>query len=253
MPKGSNRQLLARVWRPLLREFGNAIERACLRRDAYLDHVFAHEAKLLREEIPGPNSSEARVYLQSQLEELERVPVNFSLSPATIEAVNRACGELNVIRDCFINRVLFLLVAPGVVGADTLELMTGIELREYLPDILDEHNEDYLYAPLWDGGLSAISEIVRADPFQALRNTIDHLRERGEESVTPLHAWRISPGMFSKKPPGVVALNCYLPDEWIPDSAASKRALQELCEILGVAKNRNPSDLKPENERKKAE
>jgi len=171
-----NRQLLAKVWRPLLRKFSGTIERACLRRDAYLDHVFAHEAKVLKDEIPCRNSREARDYLQSRLEDLDdRVPVNFSLSPPTIEAVNRACEELNVIRDCFINHVLFLLIAK----IDMCEAVTGIELRKCLPDILGDHDRDYLYAPLWGGGLSAVSEIVSSDPFWALRNVIDHLREPG--------------------------------------------------------------------------
>jgi hypothetical protein len=245
----SNRQLLAKVWRPLLVEFSRTVERACLRRDAYLDHVFAHEAKVLKDEIPCRNSPEARVYLQSRLEDLERVPVNFSLSPSTIEAVNRACEELNVIRDCFINRVLFLLVAD----LNRCEVVTGIELRKHLPDILGDHDRDYVYAPLWGGSLCAVSEIVGSDPFWALRNVIDHFREQGDESLTPLHACLIIPEMFPKKPPGVTALNCYLPDEFIPDSSASKRATEWLDEILGELTEGNPGDPKAENERRKAQ
>jgi hypothetical protein len=157
----------------------------------YLDHVFAHEAKVLKDEIPCPNSPEARNYLQSRLEELDdRVPVNFSLSPATIEAVNRACEELNVIRDCFINRVLFLLFAD----INRCEAITGIELRKCLRDILGDHDRDYLYAPLLGGGLRAVSEIVSSDPFWALRHVIDDFREQGHESVRPLHACLILPG-----------------------------------------------------------
>ncbi|MEK7995662.1 MAG: hypothetical protein AAB403_17825 [Planctomycetota bacterium] len=244
-----NRQLLARVWRPLLREFNSTIERACLRRDAYLDRVFAHEAEVLKDEIPCRNSPEARAYLQSKLEDLDRLPVNFSLSPDTIKAVNRACEELNVIRDCFINRVLFLLFAD----INTCEAVTGIQLRECLPDILGDHDRDYVYAPLWGGGLCAVSEIVSSDPFWALRNFIEHFRQQGDESVTPLHACLIMPGLFSKKPPGVIALNCYLPDEFIPGAPASKRALEELFGILGEPINENPRDPKLENERKKAQ
>jgi len=244
-----NRQLLAKVWRPLLRKFSSTIERACLRRDAYLDRVFAHEAKALKDEIPCRNSPEARDYLQRRLDELERIPVNFSLSPATIKGVNRACEELNVIRDCFINRVLFLL------GADisTCEAVTRIALQEYLPDILGDHDRDFIYAPLWGGGLSAVSEIVSSDPFWALRNIIDHFRDQGDEDVTPLHACLIIPEMFSNKPPGVIALNCYLPDEFIPDFPASKRATKSLEELLGELTNSNPGDPKPQSERRKAE
>ncbi len=245
----SNGQLLAKVWKPVLRQFSSMIERACLRRDAYLDQVFAHEAKALKDEIPRPNSLKARAYLQGKLDDLDdRVPVNFSLSPATIEAVNRACEELNVIRDCFINRVLFLL------SADTkkCEAVTRIEFLEYVGDILGEHDRDFLYAPLWGGGLSAVSEIVTSDPFWALRNVIDHFREQGDESVEPLHACLILPELFRDKPLGAITLNCYLPDEYVPDSPAAKKAFEELLEMLEPM-DENPRDPKPENERRKAE
>ncbi len=243
-----NRQLLAKVWRPLLKKFTSTIERACLRRDAYLDHVFAHEAEALKEEVPCRNSDEARSYLQSKLEDLDRVPVNFSLSTTTIEAVNRACDELNVSRDCFINRVLFLLVAD----IRLCEAITGIQLRKHLPDILGDHARDYVYAPLWSGGLCAISEIVSSDPFWALRNAIAHFQQQADEVATPLHACLIRPGLFSEKPPGVEALNCYLADELIPNSSASKRALKELDELLGKVISRDPRHSKPKGERKKA-
>lgn len=223
-----NRQLLSRVWRPLNRAFTSKIERACLRRDAYLDHVFAHEAGVLKDEIPGPNSPEARTWLQGKLEELDRLAVNFSLSPATIEAVNRACDELNVIRDCFINRVLFLLIAD----VDICETVIRVNFHEYLGDILGDHERDYLYAPLWGGGLHAVSEIVGADPFRALRNIIDHFR-RKDESLAPLHACVIWPEMFPKNPLGVSALNCYLPDESVPGTAAAARGQELLAELLG--------------------
>ncbi len=155
-----NRQFLAKVWQPLFRGFSRTIERACLRRDAYLDHVFAHEAKALKQEIPCRNSPAARTYLQNELEKLDRVSVNFSLSPTTIDSVNRVCEELNVVRDCFINRVLFLLVADMNTG----EAITSIELRRDLPDFLAGHDRDFIYAPLWGGSLRAVSEIVRSDP-----------------------------------------------------------------------------------------
>lgn len=236
-----NRQLLARVWRPVQKKLNRMIERSCLRRDAYLDHVFAHEAKMLKEEILCPNSRDARDYLQGQLEELDRAPINFSLSPSTIKAITEACDELNVIRDCFINRVLFLLASD----INLCELIIGVDFREELPEILGDHDRDYLYAPLWGGSLSAISEIVCSDPFWALRNIIDHRLEQGDEFVDPLHRRVILPELFSKKPPGVIALNCHLPDEYIPGSRAAQRAHEQLDELLGELTPKNPSCSKP--------
>ena len=241
-----NGQLLAKVSRPVLRKFRTKIESACLRRDAYLDHVFAHEAKALKDEIPCPNSPEARAYLQRRLEELDRIPVNFSLSPATIEAVNRACKELNVIRDCFINRVLFLLSAD----MKTCEAVVGIKFLKYLGDILGEHDRDFLYAPLFGGGLDAVSEIVSSDPFWAVRNAMDHAREEWHEEVEPLHACVILPALFRNEPLRAVALNCYLPDEYVPGTCAASEADDLL--VLREPMDENPREMRPENVRRKA-
>jgi len=244
----SKPQLFAKLWRPVLRKFSSTVERACLRRDAYLDHVFAHEAGVLKDELPCPNSPAARAYLRGKLEELDRVPVNFSLSPATIEAVNRACEELNVIRDCFINRVLFLLSAD----MKTCEAVIDIKFRDYLGEILGEHDRDFLYAPLFGGGLDAVSEIVSSDPFWALRNAMDHAREKRQEEVEPLHACVILPQLFKDNPPGAITLNCYLPDAYVPEPPAAKKALEELLEIC-ESMTENPRDLKPASKGRNAE
>lgn len=228
-----SRQILSRIWRPLLKRFGEMIDRACLRRDAYLDKVLSHEARMLEEEVPCRNSPLARAYLQRTLEALDRVPVNFSLTPATIDAVNRACEGRNVIRDCFVNRVLFLLLAK----VDALEVITGLRFREDLGEILGDNDRHYLYAPLWNGGLRAVFEVVSSDPFWALRNLISWYRSQGHEDAELLHACLILPELFPNKPAGVLALNCHLPDAFIPGTAAANRAHQELEELLGQAIN----------------
>jgi hypothetical protein len=240
-------QLLAKVWRPLLEKFGRTAERACLRRDAYLDRVLDHEAKRLKAEVPRPNSNVARAYLKGALDDLDRAQVNFSLSPLTIAAVNRACKELNVIRDCFVNRVLFLLTADITI----CEAVTAIPIREHLPDLLGNYDRDYIYTPLWGGSLQAISEIVDSDPFWALRNIIDHFRQI-DDFFEPLHACQIVPEMFPKKPPEVIALNCYMPDEGIPDSPAAKRIQKELEELLGKPAPGKSAESKERKGRRKA-
>jgi hypothetical protein len=246
--KPSTVQLQARVWPPLLKKFGDTIERACLGRDAYLDHVFAHEARSLKDETPGPNSKKARNYLRNQLKELGPIPVNFSLSPVTAEAVNRTCKELNVIRDCFINRVLFFLLADEHV----CEVIIGLPFRADLPEILGDNERDFVYAPLWSGGLHAVSEIVNSDPFWGLRNIIAYYREQRDERASPLHACLILPEMFSKKPPGLLALNCFLPDNFIPGTAAAEASGELLDELMGEPLRLDQLDPKPAGRRRKA-
>ena len=218
------------------------IDRACLRRDAYLDRVLAHESKKLREEIPSPNSPEARRFLQEQLQSLDRVPVNLSLSPSTIESVNETCKDLNLVRDCFINRVLFFLV---VADLRNFERFLEVDLSDYLPDMLSDLDREALYAPLWNGGLKAIAEIVNGDPFWTLRNAIEWAREQDEDLLLePLHACVIVPSMFPKKVPGVMALNCYLPDEYVPGTRAAEQPRPTVDEILGLIDDVSPDEAK---------
>ena len=233
-------QLLAKVWEPIIESLDTLLERACLKRDAFLDHVFAHEAARLPVEIPAPNSAEARRYLQRCLRNLEpKQPVTFALSHTTIESVNRACESLNIIRDCFINRVLFLLVAD----LDRLEMVTDIELRSNLGDFLSENDRDFLYQDVWDGSLRSVSDIVTSDPFRAWRNVIDYEREQKRDS-TPLHACVISPGLFKSQPPGAYALNCYLPDESVPGTPANERGKQSLEDLFGDLTPKYPKPRK---------
>lgn len=237
-------QLSTKTWRPLMDEFTGLVESACLRRDAYLDKVFAHEARKLKDEIQHPNSPEAREYLQRKLDELERVPLNLALSRGTIDSMNRACEDLNMVRDCFINRILFLLVAPTA----QLEVITGIPLMEILGDLLGENQRDFLYQEVWDGSLRSISVIVTEDPFRAWRNVIEYERDQKRDS-TPLHSCIIIPELFKNKPSGAWALNCYLPDELIPGSPAAGRAAQSLADLFGDPVPKNP---KPPKKGKKA-
>lgn len=229
------KQLISRIWRPLFERFNRQVEDACLRRDAYLDRVLSFEAAALLQELPSPNSPEARAYLQSQLDQLDRVPVNFSLSASTVEAINRACKERNVIRDCLMNRVIFLLVAD----ANTYQRVLSVEMDKMIPEILESQGREAIYAPVWDGGLRAIAEIVNGDAFYALRSVIAHCREECATWIEPLHACRIIPEMFSKRPQGVLALNCYWADECIPGSAAKQRAIERLEELLGPVTERS--------------
>ncbi len=232
-------QLLAKVWEPVLDALDKLIDRDCLKRDAYLDHVFAHEAARLSGEIPAPNSAEARRYIQRCLKDLEPKPVTFALSQTTIESVSCACQSLNIVRDCFINRILYLLVAPTA----QLEAITGIPLMEILGDLLDKNQRDFLYQEVWDGSLRSISAIVTEDPFRAWRNVIEYEREQKRES-TPLHSCLIIPELFKNKPSGAWALNCYLPDELIPGSPAAGRAAQSLADLFGDPVPKNPKSPK---------
>jgi len=124
--------------------------------------------------VDGPIS-----FAAASLRELQPKPVTFALSQATIDSVNRGCEELNANRDCFINRVLFLLVA----GTAQVEAITGIPLSENMGDHLSNNDRDFLYQDVWDGSLLAISAIVTSDPFRGWRNVIEYERKHRRDST----------------------------------------------------------------------
>lgn len=114
MTKPVKKKILVSVWTHLIALLNKKVDKACLNRDAYLDHVLRHEANKLIPEIEIPNSPEARAHLSQHLALLERKPVSFTLSPETIAAIDTNCQAKNIPRDCFINRVLFMLVVDQI-------------------------------------------------------------------------------------------------------------------------------------------
>jgi hypothetical protein len=208
-----NKQLLARVWKPGFTKLSELVDSACLKRDPYLDRVFGQEARRLKDEIPQPNSKAAHDYLRAKLDELDRVTVNFSLSAQTVEDINASCRDLNIIRDCFVNRMIILLLGVG-------QQVSGIDVHEFVTENLLDNFVD----AQWTGGLNAISGWVTTGPFAVIREAIDENKANKRHPDTPFHACVITQKTFPELTAvDPIAFNSYLPDEHIPGSEAQKR------------------------------
>lgn len=228
MTKPVKKKILASVWKDLIALLNKKVDKACLNRDAYLDHVLRHEADRLIPEIEVPNSSEARAFLSRHLALLDRKPVSFTLSPETIAAIDAGCQAKNIPRDCFINRVLFMLV----VNHHTFFRRTLFDPAEFWPEVLHRYGrlfDDHLT----DGGLELIREMVTDDPFWAMRACIDIAREQHpDEDLPRLHMIAMPEDLMKDKVPSMLGLNCYLPDSAIEGHPAQIEAAQKMENLL---------------------
>lgn len=232
--KANSRQLFTRIWDDSEAILSERIEKAALRRDTYLDRVLAHEADMLPREVPKPNSPLAHRFLQRKMRELPAKKVNLTLSLATVDLINQACKDRNIPRDCFINRVIWMLVAPS----SFCKRMIGLDPSSRVGEVLSPANRDEFYIENWPTSLHAIESVVNDDSFRAIRLLIDEDNKRRSDSdisVDPLLRVCIIPTMFDPNPAdgippmeALYALNCYLPNFAIPGSRAAKRAFEDL-------------------------
>jgi hypothetical protein len=221
MPKPTKKKILANVWEPSILRLSEKTRGACLQRDAYLDRVFRHEAKMLDKEIEAPKSKEAKTELAKHLASIQRKQVNFALSPETVETMNDVCERNNVPRDSFINRVLLFLVAKQ---PRLFERLLDIDAGWYWTQrVLD----GYAYEPPlmpWhlDGSLQVLQDLVDEDPFWAIRACIDAARHDEQGSCELLHqAWIAKDFLKTKFPiESALGFNCRFPDDQIEDHPA---------------------------------
>ena len=109
--KEKKTKILVNVYEPLISIMKHKIDRACLKRDAYLDQALRSEVSLLREEVTIPNSDMAKNFIVQNIKQIPLKPLNLLLSTSTVELINNVCSEKNIPRDAFINRFFLLLVS----------------------------------------------------------------------------------------------------------------------------------------------
>jgi hypothetical protein len=224
-------KILVNVWQPLIGGLKTKLDAACMKRDAYLDKVLAHEARMLAEEVQGQNSPEAREYIIQGLGQLKPVPVNLLLSQTTVHLVADACKLKNVPRDAFINRtLLFLVIRPGFFHL----LYPEFDWKWAREVLLDRFGHDQKYLLFTPNTLGAIREIVQDDPFWYTRECIRVAREEDHE-IPALHEKFIQKDALGKHAETAIGFNCYLEDAFIeghPAALAQQEAVRRLLDEL---------------------
>lgn len=211
----TKKKILVKIHRPFINRLNETTRAACLNRDAYLDRVFHGEATLIPSEVPQPNSDEAKKYLRNDLKRaFDLVAVNLNLSVETVAAINTACATRNIDRDCFINRVLYTLLAAN--RPDFVKKKLGVPLYDLWEQLdFSDKTEAVGYSPV-DGSLQIIYENVNApSAFWAIRKCLERWNRDIEDSsqkITLLgkHFVLSSDGKRTD------ALNCFIDDQFVP-------------------------------------
>ena len=111
-------KISVKIWRPILNKLDAKMDAACLRRDAYLAKLLAHELPRLDAEVSLPNSPAAHDFTFERLDALDRKLVSIALDPDLAGQLNAICDRKNIVRDAFFNRLFLMLTArPKAVDA----------------------------------------------------------------------------------------------------------------------------------------
>lgn len=228
--RAQKRKITVQMWRPLIEKLNKDCAEACLNRDAYLDRVFSHEAKMLMSEAGDRKNSDAAASFVKKcfLELKDHRVVSFNVTTETANQILTACAEVNVWRDVFINRVVYLLVAKS----STFEHQWDLVLEDHREAIFEEGFD--IKALLLGPRLAAIRNFITDDPFLGLRAA---LRSGYPDSEGRLHMQPLgNPLGETAKERGFAGFSTYLADSMVSGTAANKEHQkweEELLATLG--------------------
>ncbi|MFZ5557672.1 MAG: hypothetical protein ACOZDY_13285 [Pseudomonadota bacterium] len=230
MARQPKKKILVGIWKPLIDKLSEATAAACLQRDAFLDRVLRHEAAMLDKEITKPNSEEAKAFLSRHLALLDRHPVSLHLSEETVSLIDKVCGRKNVLRDCFVNRVILFLVGKQ---PDLFKRLVGFDYDWYLREhVLADYSSEFT-ASFFRGNLKGITELISEDPFWAVRMCIDAAqREKDPDAEPALHSIYIPQEFFKQYVPSALGLNCHLEDFLVDGHPAAEALRQRLDDLF---------------------
>ena len=223
---GKRTKLTIRIAKRFFDRFSERVEASFVRRDAFLAHVVKSELERLRDDLPTPNSSAARAYIEHHLRQLFLAgyqQISLPVDPDTASRIHDVCLETNVPREAFVNRLVFLLIADsGLLGRQLfgLEDDDAHELREEVKaDYMMNLELEMGFAPL-----PMVAEIL-AEPFERYRLMLE---AQGEKRT--LHGVEFTQSALT-------GFNCYLPDSSVPGTEAYELAQRDARRILESLKS----------------
>ena len=196
-----------KIYKPLLQAFNEQIDRLCLKRDAFLNHMLRTEIRRLRDELGTKRqSSAARRYISGELKRLGTHTINVVVDKDVACMLNEVVESSNLVRDAFANRLMmFLRSSPKLLKY--LELPSSTRQSDF-NSVIDGSST----APL------AAMEEIFGDPMYYLRSAAE---ERFQEGLYMLGL----PRQF-------IGFSCYLPDSLVPGTLEQKEAEEFSDELL---------------------
>lgn len=235
-------KISVRIWTPVIEKLDQKLEAQSLRRDAYLNKVLETELPYLDLEVSLANSPAAEAFIATRLDLLPRKPMSLTLRPELIEQLTDICRRKRIVRDAFFNRLFFLLAAKPK-GIDTL--FFGNSTGEWKKTLWESTKRD---RDFWMSGLYPLEPVPT--PFWAIRTFFQIQAEetateeyqdpdtgktlwvvRDEDTVRPMD--NVHTVFFSNefKDADLTGLNCYVSDRHVPDTAAGRKALDDLLDL----------------------
>jgi len=212
------KKIAVQVWQPVIEKLDKKIELGCLRRDAYIGKVLGIELTRLDEEITQANSQEARDFISSKLKHLNRKVVTFTLRADLVDRLDEVCVNKNMVRDAVLNRILLMLTATPT-QIDRLLLLD----KNWQDTVWREHNCDWNFFP----NIFYPFE-PDVDPFWVIREGI-RITNLATDSNDSFYRAELTDRYF--KNTDLFGLNCYLPDNRLPDHPDQVAFLQSLDDL----------------------
>ena len=191
----------------LLKAFDRDIDRLLLKRDAFLNYLIKTEVPYLAEEMEGRQlSTAARRYIAGELKRMGTTQVNVVVEKETAEALNAVVDRSNMVRDAFMNRVLFFLRSSDLF-LQYLDLPLAVVGEEF-------HN---LVEQMPTSPIRAMQAVLD-DPFYYLRIGA---RERHDSGLYLLSL-----------PQKLIGFTCFLDDAFVPGTDGHKAMQKEVERMI---------------------
>ncbi|MCA3061742.1 MAG: hypothetical protein ING69_13740 [Rhodocyclaceae bacterium] len=217
--------------------FSARLDGAFIRRDAFLDQMISREIRHAKEDLSGRVQSQAAArHIKKSLKSLiekrgggisPRISIN--LQKSTAADLNAMCAQHNMNRDAFLNRLVWLLLAP-----DSLLKRMGLS-----------SSTDNLRYPQFPVGPIAALEELQLDPLFYMRH------ECFEENGCGLYSFPLGQKLDGQE---IAPFACYLPDEDVPRTKAyRKKKLQQdaMIELISIGDEPTPAAGKIKKRSKK--
>ena len=239
------KKISTKIWRPVVDKLNRKLNKACLRRDAFLERVLEVELPHLDAEIPLANTAQAKAFVAERLDQLDRKLVSLSLRADLVDRLDEICARKEILRDAFFNRLFFLLAASPKVIDRVFFVLVG---QEWRTEVWSERKHDGPFFqnifypleqdvdPLWpirtglelygeESDLVDFEHPVSGEKIQVKKVSDDRLE-------LPERVYTVSIDSTTFRDQDLSGLNCYLPDWRIPGHPAELKFRKEMDELL---------------------
>ena len=172
------------------------------------------------------NSNAAKAYIKQCFADLKDLrPVSFMLTTATADKLTEACDQVNVWRDAFVNRVVYLLVAKSTA----IEHQFDFEFTVHAEAIFDDWLE--IKSLLLEPGSprsETSSRRIRSAGFEPL--SVANMGRRGRLHDRPIGR----PTAEKTHERGLAGFTVYLEDKDVPGTKENEAWQKHIAELFSL-------------------